>query len=76
MRTGVRERMQGLDVAFYKNRAFYHSLRNSIPGMGYGKGKKVLWAMLETARGAGLVLLNDNATADDDHSLGIYFNCA
>ena len=68
--------MQGLDVAFYKNRAFYHSLRDLIPGMGYGEGKKTLWAMLETAWGAGLALLNDDATANDDHSLGIYFNCA
>lgn len=72
---GVREPMQGLDVAFYKNRAFYHSPRDSIPGMGYDKGKKALWAMLETARGAGLALLNDDATADDDGSPGVYFDC-
>ena len=68
--------MQGLDVAFYKNRAFYHTPRDSIPGMGYGAGKRALWAMLETARGAGLALLNDDATADDDGSLGVYFDRA
>ena len=68
--------MQGLDVAFYKNRAFYHSPRDSIPGMGYGAGRKALWAMLETARGAGLALLNDDATAAADGAPGVYFDCA
>ncbi|KAH9927741.1 uncharacterized protein B0H18DRAFT_1159691 [Fomitopsis serialis] len=71
---GVRDPMYGLDVAFYKNRAFYHTPRDSIPGMGYGEGKKALWAMLETARGAGLALLNDDDTTDDDGSQGVYFD--
>ncbi|TFY65290.1 hypothetical protein EVJ58_g2077 [Rhodofomes roseus] len=71
---GARSPMNGLDVAFYKNRAFYHTPRDSIPGMRYGEGKKALWAMLETARGAGLALLNDDDTTGDDGSQGVYFD--
>ncbi|KZT72372.1 hypothetical protein DAEQUDRAFT_664218 [Daedalea quercina L-15889] len=71
---GTQDPMNGLDIAFYKNRAFYHTPRDSIPGMGYGEGKKALWAMLETARGAGLALLNDDDTVDDGGSSGVYFD--
>ncbi|OBZ69777.1 Vacuolar membrane protease [Grifola frondosa] len=52
--------MAGLDIAFYKNRAYYHTPQDSIPGMGTGQGRKALWAMMETVRGAGLSLLNDD----------------
>ncbi|PCH35669.1 Zn-dependent exopeptidase [Wolfiporia cocos MD-104 SS10] len=65
--------MGGLDVAFYKNRAFYHTPRDSIPGMGYGESRKALWAMMENARGAGASLLNDDVSDDADKP-GVYFD--
>ena len=71
--TGVREPMQGLDVAFYKNRAFYHSPRDSIPGMGHGEGRKALWSMMELVRGSALSLLNDD-DSHEDHRPSVYFD--
>lgn len=65
--------MQGLDFAFYKNRAFYHTPFDSISGMGRNEGRKALWAMMETVRGAGLNLLNGPA-ADDNTEAGVYFD--
>ncbi|KAI0765712.1 hypothetical protein BD413DRAFT_481922 [Trametes elegans] len=60
--------LQGLDFAFYKNRAYYHTPRDSIPGMGYTQSRKALWAMLETVRGAGISLLNDDEPGTDASS--------
>ncbi|KAI0919190.1 hypothetical protein AcW1_003359 [Taiwanofungus camphoratus] len=70
---GERGGMSGLDFAFYKNRAYYHTPRDSIPGMGYEEGRKALWAMLETAHGAGLSLLNDDQTTGDGGA-AVYFD--
>ncbi|KAI0669436.1 hypothetical protein C8Q78DRAFT_1080139 [Trametes maxima] len=65
--------LQGFDFAFYKNRAYYHTPRDSIPGMGLGETRKALWAMLETVRGSGLALLNDEDPGTDI-SAPIYFD--
>lgn len=65
--------MQGFDLAFYENRAYYHTPRDSISGMGHGKAKEALWAMLETVRGSGLGLLND-AEPGTDASASVYFD--
>jgi hypothetical protein len=58
--------MEGLDYAFYKGRSSYHTRLDSIPGAGArekgGNAKKALWAMMETARGAGSALANDERT--------------
>ncbi|KAI0827758.1 hypothetical protein BC628DRAFT_1317988 [Trametes gibbosa] len=65
--------LQGFDLAFYKNRAYYHTSRDSISGMGHDKAKKALWAMLETVRGSGLGLLNDDEPGTDA-SPSVYFD--
>lgn len=68
--------MEGLDLAFYKNRAYYHTPRDSIPYMGYGEARRALWAMMDNVRGAGLALLNDDALAGGNgkDEPGIYFD--
>ncbi len=65
---------QGFDFAFYKNRAYYHTPRDSIAGMGHGEGRKALWAMLELTHGAALSLLNDDQPATDDTRASVYFD--
>ena len=70
---GEKNGMGGVDLAFYKNRAFYHTPFDSIPGMGRDEGRKALWAMMETTQGVGLQLLN-GADAEDTSS-GVYFDC-
>ncbi|KIP09032.1 hypothetical protein PHLGIDRAFT_126626 [Phlebiopsis gigantea 11061_1 CR5-6] len=69
---GEKKGMGGVDLAFYKNRAFYHTAFDSIPGMGRDEGRKSLWAMMETTQGVGLQLLN-GADAEDT-SAGVYFD--
>ncbi|KAI0753377.1 hypothetical protein C8Q80DRAFT_1151837 [Daedaleopsis nitida] len=64
---------QGFDFAFYKNRAYYHTSRDSIAGMGQGEGRKALWAMMELVRGAALTLLNDDQSATDSRA-SVYFD--
>ena len=70
---GEVEGLQGFDFAFYKNRAYYHTARDSIAGMGQGEGRKALWAMMELVRGAGLSLLNDDQPANDSRQ-SVYFD--
>ncbi|KAI0688998.1 hypothetical protein BC835DRAFT_1441523 [Cytidiella melzeri] len=65
--------MDGLDFAFYKNRAFYHTQFDSIPGMGHQEARKALWTMMETAQGAGIALL-DVDEVEDGNEPGIYFD--
>ncbi|PFH45757.1 hypothetical protein AMATHDRAFT_157929 [Amanita thiersii Skay4041] len=62
-----RKRIEGIDLAFYKQRSRYHTMLDSVPNAD-GKGKEALWAMLENIWGAGGVLLNSEApsvTAQD-----------
>lgn len=65
--------MQGLDFAFYKNRAYYHTPRDSIAGMGAGEGRKALWAMMETTLGSGLSMLNRDEFNNDARA-SVYFD--
>ncbi|KAI0364003.1 Zn-dependent exopeptidase [Pilatotrama ljubarskyi] len=65
--------LEGFDFAFYKNRAYYHTLRDSISGMGHNGARKAIWAMLETVRGAGLTLLNDDHPGTDT-TKPVYFD--
>ena len=66
--------MQGLDFAFYKNRAYYHTPRDSIAGMGHNGARQALWAMMETTKGAGESLLNDDKPGTDSRP-PVYFDC-
>ena len=65
--------MEGVDLSFYKNRALYHTPKDTIPGAGRSEARKSLWAMLEAARGAGLSLLNDDQPKNDKVP-GVYFD--
>lgn len=71
---GEKDDLSGLDIAFYKNRALYHTLFDSISGMGHGEAQRSLWVMLDTVRGVGTSLLNEHY-ADDGGDRGVYFDC-
>ena len=71
---GEKKGLSGLDIAFYKNRALYHTLFDSIPGMGRGEARRSLWIMLDTVRGVGTSLLNEDHV-DDGGDRGVYFDC-
>ncbi|THG93134.1 hypothetical protein EW026_g8021 [Hermanssonia centrifuga] len=73
---GMKEQKDGLsgvDIAFYKNRAFYHTPLDSIPGMGKNEGRRSLWAMMETTKGAGLAMLNEDEGVGSGDT-GVYFD--
>ena len=59
--------MRGADVAFYQNRARYHTTEDSIRGMGREGSRRALWAMMEVVRGAGSALLGapENSLGED-----------
>ena len=69
--------MQGLDVAFYKGRSRYHTRYDAIPWV--EGGQRALWAMMETADGAGSALLdqNENETSGTGARWNqpVYFDC-
>jgi len=69
--------MDGLDLAYYKGRSSYHTRYDSIPRT--VGGKKSLWAMMETVRGAGSSLLNDESTHAErglkKSETVVYFDC-
>ncbi|KAF8997416.1 hypothetical protein BDQ17DRAFT_1363327 [Cyathus striatus] len=50
-------KMEGLDIAFYTNRAFYHTTHDSIRGAEDAKGS--LWSMLSTVHTTALSMLDD-----------------
>lgn len=64
---GVGGGMRGADIAFYQNRARYHTSEDSIRAMGREGTLRALWAMMEVARGAGSALLgaSENALGED-----------
>jgi len=52
--------MEGIDFAFYQGRSKYHTKYDSLPGA--NGAKESLWAMMETVRGAGLAMLDEDRT--------------
>ena len=73
--TGAGAEMEGLDVAFYKGRSRYHTKYDAVPYT--NGGERSLWAMMETAQGAGDALLNMKRHKEDHGSGGspVYFDC-
>ncbi|KAF9075515.1 hypothetical protein BDP27DRAFT_1415298 [Rhodocollybia butyracea] len=53
--------MRGLDFAFYRGRAKYHTKFDSIPDT--EGGNKALWAMMQPSWAAGVALANDDVTS-------------
>lgn len=73
--------MQGVDLAFYKHRAFYHTQYDSIPGAGVDGiegAAKALWAMMEVVRGSGVALAQVSNGGDgvSGGAAAVYFDCA
>ncbi|KAI0301738.1 hypothetical protein B0F90DRAFT_1936153 [Multifurca ochricompacta] len=68
--------MQGADVAFYHARSRYHTMDDSIRGMGDGGAQRSLWSLLELLRNVGDSILNskpnDEATTDETER-AVYF---
>lgn len=64
--------MEGLDFAFYKKRAFYHTPYDVVPHL--NGGERAISAMLDTCLGAGNALLNNRkiefGTGGPDSVLG------
>ncbi|PPR06463.1 hypothetical protein CVT24_002605 [Panaeolus cyanescens] len=59
--------MQGIDLAFYKHRSYYHTKYDAIPYI--EGGKKALWGMMDAGRGVGWELANRPfASADAEES--------
>ncbi|CAL1711704.1 unnamed protein product [Somion occarium] len=72
---GEKNGLSGVDIAFYKNRALYHTPFDSIPAMGKGESRRSLWIMMNTIKGLGTSLLNDDQP-DDGGDSGVYFDCS
>ncbi|CAA7263054.1 unnamed protein product [Cyclocybe aegerita] len=64
-------RYEGLDLAFYKRRCYYHTKYDSIPFL--TGGKKSLWSMLEVARGSAGPLLNKDELHTDRLKVPVVF---
>jgi len=71
---GAHGGMEGLDLAFYKGRSRYHTKYDAVQHtLG---GKKSLWSMMETAKGVGISLLNDNEHSNrQKEGDPVYFDC-
>ncbi|KAG6919588.1 hypothetical protein DXG01_004252 [Tephrocybe rancida] len=52
--------MQGLDLAFYKGRSYYHTKFDAIPYI--RGGTRALWSMMEALDGAGRALLDQDSS--------------
>jgi hypothetical protein len=69
--------MQGADIAFYHARSRYHTMDDSIRGMGYdGAGaRRSLWALMELLRTVGNSVLNSQSEsgAGDEKEKAVYF---
>jgi len=66
--------MEGLDIAFYKGRARYHTKYDS-PAFTSG-GEKSLWSMIDVARGVGIGLLSEEPSQKTPKRPrpGVYFD--
>jgi hypothetical protein len=67
--------MQGADVAFYQARSRYHTMDDTIRGMGYDGAQRSLWALMELLRTAGNSILNNQSEsgASDKKEKAFYF---
>ena len=64
--------MEGVDLAFYKNRALYHTKFDSLT---YAEGgRRSLQAMIEAVRYGGLEMLNAPIAHRDGRKDSVYFD--
>ena len=67
--------MQGADVAFYHSRSRYHTMDDSIRGMGYEGARRALWTLMELSRFVGDNILNAKMESrpSDETESAVYF---
>jgi hypothetical protein len=66
--------MQGADVAFYHARSRYHTMDDTIRGMGYDGAQRSLWALMELLRTVGNSILNNQSESGaDEKEKAVYF---
>jgi hypothetical protein len=64
--------LEGLDLAFYRGRAKYHTRHDSIPHT--EGGQRALWAMMEATRDTGRTLLNNTKVERGRGQPAAYFD--
>jgi hypothetical protein len=69
--------MQGADIAFYRSRSRYHTMDDSIRGMGDEGAMRSLWALMELLRFVGDSILNTKTggSSSDQSERAVYFEC-
>lgn len=69
--------MQGVDIAFYRARSRYHTMDDSIRGMGDEGAMRSLWALMELLRFVGDTILNTKSDSgqSDESERAVYFEC-
>jgi len=69
--------MQGADIAFYRSRSRYHTMDDSIRGMGDDGAQRSLWVLLELLRFVGDSILNVKTGSSPGHETesAVYFEC-
>jgi hypothetical protein len=67
--------MQGADVAFYRSRSRYHTMDDTIRGMGEDNARRSLWALMELMRFVGDNILNagTEGSPGDKTESAVYF---
>ena len=67
--------MQGADIAFYTGRSRYHTMDDSIRGMGDGGAQKSLWSLLELLHSVSNSILNSTSdhVVNDEKERAVYF---
>jgi hypothetical protein len=67
--------MQGADVAFYRSRSRYHTMDDTIRGMGDDNAPRSLWALMELMRFVGDNILNakTESSPSDKTESAVYF---
>ncbi|GME81494.1 unnamed protein product [Ambrosiozyma monospora] len=66
----TRNGLRGVDIAFFKPRALYHTKRDSITGTSKGS----LWHMEKSALDMTVSFAYDTAPLNNDNSKGVYFD--
>ncbi|KAI9445618.1 hypothetical protein BJY52DRAFT_1315924 [Lactarius psammicola] len=66
--------MQGADIAFYTGRSRYHTMDDTIRGMGDGGAQKSLWSLLELLHSASDSILNrSDPISSGENERAVYF---
>jgi hypothetical protein len=66
--------MQGADVAFYRSRSRYHTMDDTIRGMGDDNARRSLWALMGLMRFVGDNILNVKTESSSDKTeSAVYF---